>query len=88
MCTADVKELLALAATLATAAGVELLARQAAFSIDGPAVETKSSASDPVTAADRASEKLIADGLAAARPDDGLVGEEGASKASVSGITW
>ncbi len=88
MCTADVKELLALAATLATSAGAELLARQAAFSIDGPAVETKSSASDPVTAADRASEKLITDGLAAARPDDGLLGEEGASKPSASGITW
>ena len=88
MCTADVKELLALAATLATSAGAELLARQAAFSIDGPAVETKSSASDPVTAADRASEKLITDGLAAARPEDGLLGEEGASKPTASGITW
>ncbi|TDU90380.1 myo-inositol-1(or 4)-monophosphatase [Kribbella voronezhensis] len=88
MRTADVNELLALAVTLATAAGAELLARQTAFSIDGPAVETKSSASDPVTAADRASEKLITDGLAAARPEDGLLGEEGAAKPSVSGITW
>ncbi|MEU0091291.1 inositol monophosphatase family protein [Kribbella sp. NPDC006257] len=88
MCSADVKELLALAVTLATSAGAELLTRQAAFSIDGPAVETKSSASDPVSAADRASERLITDGLAAALPDDGLVGEEGALKLSLSGVTW
>ncbi|WP_112248462.1 inositol monophosphatase family protein [Kribbella monticola] len=84
----DVNEFLALASTLATAAGAELLAREATVSIDGPAVEIKSSASDPVTAADRASEQLITDGLAMARPDDGLLGEEGAAKPSVSGITW
>ncbi|MEU4391987.1 inositol monophosphatase family protein [Kribbella sp. NPDC023855] len=76
-----------LAVRLAEAAGEELLKRQAGL-VGGGEVETKSSVSDPVTAADRASEQLIVDGLAAARPGDGLLGEEGASKASSTGYTW
>ncbi|MEV0791555.1 inositol monophosphatase family protein [Kribbella sp. NPDC050459] len=81
----DLREL---AVRLAIEAGEELLARQRSLSIDAAGVETKSSASDPVSAADRASEKLIADGLTAARPDDGLLGEEGASRPSSTGLTW
>jgi myo-inositol-1(or 4)-monophosphatase len=76
------------AVRLAIAAGEELLARQRSLSIDAAGVETKSSASDPVSAADRASEKLITDGLTAARPGDGLLGEEGASRPSSTGLTW
>ncbi|HWD82558.1 MAG TPA: inositol monophosphatase family protein [Kribbella sp.] len=82
---ADLRQL---AVRLAVAAGEELLARQQDLSIDAAGVETKSSASDPVSAADRASEKLIVDGLTAARPDDGLLGEEGASRPSTTGLTW
>ncbi|MET9275386.1 inositol monophosphatase family protein [Kribbella sp. NPDC003557] len=82
---ADLREL---AVRLAIAAGEELLARQRSLSIDAAGVETKSSASDPVSAADRASEKLITDGLTAARPGDGLLGEEGASRPSSTGLTW
>ena len=37
---------------------------------------------------DLASEKLIVSALLAARPDDGIIGEEGASRPSRSGITW
>jgi myo-inositol-1(or 4)-monophosphatase len=37
---------------------------------------------------DRAAEQLIMETILAARPDDGMVGEEGASKASQSGISW
>jgi myo-inositol-1(or 4)-monophosphatase len=81
----DLREL---AVRLAIAAGEELLARQRSLSIDAAGVETKSSASDPVSAADRASEKLITDGLAAARPGDGLLGEEGTSRPSSTGLTW
>lgn len=77
-----------LAVRLAVAAGEELLARQKGLSIDAAGVETKSSASDPVSAADRASEKLITDGLTATRPGDGLLGEEGAAKTSTTGHTW
>jgi len=49
---------------------------------------TKSSAVDIVTEADRASEKLIYERLMAARPDDGFLGEEGASAKSHTGVTW
>ena len=51
------------------------------------ASEEKSDRS-PVTAADRACELLIASGLAAAFPDDGILGEEGARRPSVSGRRW
>ena len=49
---------------------------------------TKSSPVDIVTAADRASERLIFDRLRSARPDDGFLGEEGGSAESTSGVTW
>jgi len=50
--------------------------------------DTKSSATDMVTQFDRASERLIAARLTAARPDDALVGEEGTSTPGTSGISW
>lgn len=49
---------------------------------------TKSSLVDVVTAADREAERLVAEALRAARPQDGLLGEEGLSAPSLSGITW
>jgi fructose-1,6-bisphosphatase/inositol monophosphatase family enzyme len=51
-------------------------------------VGTKRSVSDVVTAADHAAERLVVDLLAAERPDDGVLGEEGASRAGTSGRTW
>ena len=48
----------------------------------------KSSSIDLVTEFDKASEQLITDGLASKRPDDGIVGEEGANIRSTSGIVW
>lgn len=42
---------------------------------------------DPVTEVDRASEQAIVDLLTAHRPDDGLLGEEGSSRAS-AGRRW
>jgi len=53
----------------------------------GIAFEAKADDS-PVTAADRASEQLIARALEEAFPDDGLLGEEGARKPSRSGRRW
>ncbi len=55
-----------------------------------PALETrtKSSATDLVTEADRASERLIVAGIEAARPGDGVRSEEGASAAAESGYRW
>jgi len=49
---------------------------------------TKSSATDIVTEMDRRSERVIVDRLLAARPDDGVLGEEGADHEGTSGITW
>lgn len=52
-------------------------------------VTTKSSATDPVSEADQATERLIAERLLAARPDDGLLGEEDqASRTGSSGYRW
>src|SRR4051794_23184434 len=80
----DPDALLALAIEVARAAGAELLSRYGR--IEG--LDTKSSVTDPVSDADRAAEAMIVRMLLAARPDDGLIGEEGASRPSSSGITW
>jgi fructose-1,6-bisphosphatase/inositol monophosphatase family enzyme len=53
----------------------------------GVAVEDKPDDS-PVTVADRECEKLIAGEILRAFPDDGLLGEEGSSRAGVSGRRW
>lgn len=49
---------------------------------------TKSSPVDVVTEMDTASEKLIVELVSGRRPDDGYLGEEGASSAGTSGIRW
>jgi myo-inositol-1(or 4)-monophosphatase len=51
-------------------------------------ISTKSTDTDIVTEFDRASERLIVEGLRAERPDDALVGEEGTDSAGASGIRW
>jgi myo-inositol-1(or 4)-monophosphatase len=51
-------------------------------------VDTKSSPVDVVTAVDTASEALIVRRLLEARPDDGVLGEEGASREGTSGVRW
>ncbi|MEU4160656.1 inositol monophosphatase family protein [Actinoplanes sp. NPDC026670] len=48
----------------------------------------KSSPTDPVTEIDLASEAAVTACLAAARPHDGLLGEEGTAQAGTSGIRW
>jgi len=53
----------------------------------GLEVRYKTSLSDVVSAADHASEEQISARLAESRPDDGLVGEEGARKTG-QGRTW
>ncbi|MFE2146982.1 inositol monophosphatase family protein [Streptomyces sp. NPDC059456] len=49
---------------------------------------TKSSPIDVVTEMDIAAEKLITDVLAERRPEDGLLGEEGADSPGTSGVRW
>jgi len=51
-------------------------------------VDTKSTATDMVTEMDRASEALIVRRLQELRPDDGIVGEEGAAHEGSTGVVW
>ena len=55
---------------------------------EGLEARTKTSVSDLVTAADHAAERLVADTLAQERPDDGLLGEEGAGRDGSTGRRW
>jgi fructose-1,6-bisphosphatase/inositol monophosphatase family enzyme len=72
-----------LAAQLARDAGT-LAARMLA---DGLETEYKSSVSDVVSAADHAAEQMVTSRLRELRPDDGLVGEEGARREG-GGRVW
>ncbi len=51
-------------------------------------VRTKSSATDPVTQVDRDCERLIIEGITRTRPDDGVLGEEGAHRIGTTGFRW
>lgn len=82
---APTSELLRLATSVAQEAGELLLDYQRRRLT----VETKTSATDPVSEADRASEQLVIDRLTAARPDDGILGEEAAGdRPGTSGLRW
>jgi len=73
-----------LAAALVREAGqLALLMRMA-----GLESEQKTSVSDVVTAADHAAEAYVLEQLRRCRPDDGILGEEGASVQGTSGRTW
>lgn len=77
-------QLLELAVDIAAEAGALLLRRRH----DAGEVTYKSSDTDPVSDADRASEALVTQRLAAARPDDGLLGEEGVDRRGTTGLRW
>lgn len=79
------QELRDIAVTVARSAGDMALAGRKQGDV---AASTKSSPTDLVTEYDKASEQLIINSLQSLRPQDGLVGEEGANKPSESGITW
>jgi myo-inositol-1(or 4)-monophosphatase len=49
---------------------------------------TKSTETDVVTVMDQRSEELLRRLIHAARPDDGILGEEGADVTGTSGLTW
>lgn len=83
---ADPPALLALAEQLARKAGALALSMQPGLSAGSS--DTKSSPTDVVSAADRASEVLLREGILAARPGDGVLGEEGADDAGTSGVRW
>lgn len=60
----------------------------AAMRHGGIDAETKTHVSDVVTAADHASEAQVVATLRRERPDDSIVGEEGADHVGTSGRTW
>jgi myo-inositol-1(or 4)-monophosphatase len=80
------EQLLALAVDLARDAGALLLER-----FEGGherVLASKSTPTDLVSEADLASERLIRERLAQARPADGILGEEGGGSEGTSGLTW
>jgi myo-inositol-1(or 4)-monophosphatase len=81
----DADDLLALA--------VDVAREAAALLTDGLSearvvLHTKSTLTDLVTEYDRRSEQLIVERLLAVRPDDGILGEEGADRLGRSGVRW
>lgn len=82
-------DLLALATTVASEVATRLIESVDQRSTHrGPVIETKSSTTDLVTDLDRWSEAHITEQLLKARPNDAIVGEEGAAVSGTSGITW
>lgn len=81
----DPAQLAALASAVAREAA-DLVRAHAARGVE--VADTKTSEVDVVTAADRAAEDLLRARLLAARPDDGILGEEGADRAGTSGVRW
>jgi myo-inositol-1(or 4)-monophosphatase len=84
MVPVDPDALLDLATGLAREAGALALQMGPAAAV----VDAKSSPTDVVTAADRAVEVLLVDALRRARPEDGILGEEGGSAVGSSGLRW
>jgi myo-inositol-1(or 4)-monophosphatase len=79
---ADLRSLAADVAAEAAAGLLDILPRTDLL------VETKTSSTDMVTETDRAVERAIVSSLLAARPGDGILGEEGAARAGTSGVRW
>lgn len=79
------QELLRLAVDIAQDAGTMLLDH---FRKPAEGVESKSTPTDLVSAADKASESRILEQIISKRPDDGVLSEEGGGETSSSGLTW
>lgn len=81
----ELRRLADVAASLARSVGAVIRSlREAGVDV----AATKSSITDVVTAADEEAERLLTSGLRELRPDDGILGEEGASISGTTGITW
>lgn len=83
--TADPIDLMNLAARTARMAGDIVLIGRRHGELDS---RTKSSSTDMVTKWDGLSEQAITRTIRSARPDDGIIGEEGTDVGSTSGISW
>lgn len=79
------------AAELATATAERITSRRAELTEQGGLRQftmTKSSQVDPVTIVDTAAEDYLVERIESERPDDGIIGEEGTDKPSISGVSW
>ena len=79
----DENQILELALTIARQAGELLMDRPSSWDLT-----VKTTAIDIATQMDHASEKLIVEAILSARPNDGIIGEEGADREGTSGLTW
>lgn len=77
-----------IAVVVALKAAALIRKERAAIGDLGKVTTTKSSTVDPVTEVDKHSEQLITSTVAALRPGDGFLGEEGARSSSQTGVTW
>ena len=77
----------ALAVHLATSGGEVARRMLAELDGQGPGAQTKSSVTDPVTVIDTAVEEHLRRGIAAARPGDGVLGEEAGETRGTGGGT-
>lgn len=84
MTAPDPAALLAIAVDLARRAGALALEMHSGLGDS----DTKSSPTDVVTAADRAAEALLVEGIRSRRPGDGILGEEGAADDGTTGVRW
>jgi myo-inositol-1(or 4)-monophosphatase len=82
---AAVNGLLEIAEAVAREAGAQL---REAFRGPSVNVQAKSSPTDLVSEADHAAGRLIRERLAAARPGDGILGEEGSDEQGTTGVRW
>lgn len=80
----DLDATLALATDLAREAGTLALSMR----VGVEQLDTKSTPTDVVTAADKAVEALLLSALSVARPEDGVLGEEGSAADGTSGYRW
>jgi len=74
-----------LALAVATDVAARIAARAGAPDLR---ITTKTTVTDPVTEVDQEVEALVVSSLLAARPDDGVLGEEGADRPGTSGVRW
>ena len=81
----DPEELLRIAVEAAAAASAYLVE---SLHRDDLVHESKTSATDMVTDVDRTSERLIVGHILAARPGDGILGEEGGTHEGSTGVRW
>ncbi len=88
--TGSPQELRQLAERTARDAGLLASNGRRARNVPAPAIErtTKSSRTDMVTEFDRAAEALVVEAIRTHRPNDAIIGEEGASVSGTSGFVW